>query len=156
MCRTNGQKVPQGREICILLVRRIFLKTKQNFLGNMFFFIFLWLRAEEKLTSDDVFSTLLTKNCVLPLQRTNLKFFIERFSIFSTNYELWDWTSYTLSAKCSAKLSKVHFTRTDDYLIKNLISAEKCNSFFISLGLQAKFAPDFCPKSSGTAIKTAL
>ena len=155
MCRTFGGIVQQGRESCIILVRRIFLKTKQIFLGNMVFFTFLWLRAEKNLTSD-FFSTLLTKNCVLPLQSTNLKIFFEHFSIFSTNYEIWEWISYTLSAKCSAQLSKVYFTCTDDFLIKNWISAEKCNCFFITLVLLAKIAPDFCRKSSGTAIKTAL
>ena len=84
VCRTIGGKVPQGRESCILFVRWIFLKTKQLFWATCFFFIFLWLRAEKNLTFEEIFSALLTKNCVRRLQSTAPTWcFFEHFSVFS-------------------------------------------------------------------------
>ena len=147
MCQTFGGKVPQGRESCIFLVRRIILKTKQNFLSNMFFFIFLWLRAEKNLIFDEHFSALLSKNCVFRLQSTAPTWsFFRSLSSFSNHFELWELNFHTQSEKCSAQLSKLHFRWTDDNLMSSWISAEKCNCFFTTLGPSAKIVPDFCTK----------
>ena len=47
MCRTFGGIVQQGRESCIILVRRIFLKTKQFFWATWFFHLFVAQSGKE-------------------------------------------------------------------------------------------------------------
>ena len=59
LCRKMFGIVRHGRQICILVVQRIFLKTKQISRSNMTFFNIF--RAQYFLTSDELFPALLTK-----------------------------------------------------------------------------------------------
>ena len=119
---------------------------------SVFHIFFLGLERK-KMTVDDSFCALL-KNCVFWVHNTNL-FFFGQFSFFSMFFEIGENFSYNLSVKKQPQLSKLRFTCTDDHLMKNLISAGKCNSLFYQFGSLSKWCVGFV-KNFGTPVRAAL
>ena len=64
--------------------------------------------------------------------------FFQQFRIFSSISGTKNDFSSIFSSKISAQSSKMHFTCTDEHLMKNWISAERCNLFFITFGFYEK------------------
>ena len=81
LCRTMVGTVRHGRQICILIVQRITLETKQNSRRNMTFLSF-WDLERKKILLLTFFFLQFLQNCVLRLQSTNILILPEVFSIF--------------------------------------------------------------------------
>ena len=120
-------------------------------------FWYLYLGPKEEKTRLLTFFCALLKNLRFPTPENNFVFFLDIFEISHVFEDLRSFQNFhSFSARFLPQLSKPLFTCTDAHLIENWIIPEKCKSFSINLGLQAKDMSDYWQKSFGTAVRAAF
>ena len=94
------------------------------------------------------------QNCNFRRQSTILMFF--RTVSFFIISEIWVWNIHNFRANVSAKLSQLQFSFTNEQLMRNWISVEKCNSFLFNYGPHSKKFVEQLVEMSRKAVRAAF
>ena len=142
-----GGRIRQVCQSCITPVRKIILK-QNNFSKELSFSYFFGTESEKCFDQAQTFLFTVDKT-EFPNSGAQLWYFFPTFSYSLIFFGILVWIVSIFSWKFQEELSKRHFTCTGEHLMKNSISAERCNISFHNLCTLRKNGSDFrCKKSA--------